>query len=121
MNLAKLRDMNTLEPFDRNMPDSLRFYAVQADGIFMVNETAVYRFSSDCDEVWVDGRLLIDNNGEVKRFSRHDAEAALEAGPHSVKVVYLYNVIGGWNSLRNRTEVEIRKTGTEKWRKIEIL
>ena len=31
-------------------PDSLRFYAVQADGIFMVNETAVYRFSSDCDE-----------------------------------------------------------------------
>ncbi|MBR4739840.1 MAG: family 20 glycosylhydrolase [Bacteroidales bacterium] len=119
--LAKLRDMNTLEPFDRNMPDSLRFYAVQADGIFMVNETAVYRFSSDCDEVWVDGRLLIDNNGEVKRYSRHDAEAALEAGPHSVKVVYLYNVIGGWNSLRNRTEVQIRKAGTEKWRKIEIL
>ena len=119
--LARLRDMTTLEPFDRNMPDSLRFYAVQADGVFMVNETAVYRFSSDCDEVWVDGRLLIDNNGEVKRFSRHDAEAALEAGPHSVKVVYLYNVIGGWNSLRNRTEVEIRKTGTEKWRKIEIL
>ena len=119
--LEKLRDMNTLEPFDRNMPDTLRFYAVQAQACFNVKETAVYRFSSDCDQVWIDGRLLIDNGAQVKRYSRQDAEAALEAGPHSVKVVYIYNVIGGWNSIRNKTDVQIMRAGSGKWRKIELL
>ena len=121
LKLARLREMTSLEPFDRNMPDSLRFYAVEAEAAFRVKETAVYRFSSDCDEVWIDGKRLIDNNGEVKRFSRHDAEAALEAGPHQVKVVYIYNVVGGWNSIRNKTDVQMRKAGSEKWRAIEIL
>ena len=119
--LKKLRDMTSLEPFDRNMPDSLRFYAVEAEACFRVKETAVYRFSSDCDQVWIDGRLLIDNGAEVKRYSRQDTEAALEAGVHSVKVVYIYNVIGGWNSIRNKTDVKIRKAGTEDWKSIEIL
>ena len=119
--LEKLRDMTTLEPFDRNMPDTLRFYAVKAQGSFKVKETGVYRFSSDCDQVWIDGKLLIDNGAEVKRFSRHDAEAALEAGAHDVQVIYIYNVVGGWNSIRNKTDVQMRKEGSEKWRKIEIL
>ena len=118
--ISRLRDMNTLEPFDRNMPDSLRFYAVEAQAFFKVKETAVYRFSSDCDQVWIDGRLLIDNGEEVKRFSRQDTEMALEKGMHSVKVLYLYNVVGGWNSIRNKTEVSLRQEGTEKWRNIDI-
>jgi hexosaminidase len=103
------------------MPDTLRFYAVKAQGSFKVKETGVYRFSSDCDQVWIDGKLLIDNGAEVKRFSRHDAEAALEAGAHDVQVIYIYNVVGGWNSIRNKTDVQMRKEGSEKWRKIEIL
>ena len=119
--VEKLRDLTTLEPFDRNMPDSLRFYAVEAQACFNVKDTDIYRFSSDCDQVWIDGRLLIDNGAEVKRYSRQDAEAALEAGPHSVKVVYIYNVIGGWNSIRNKTDVQVRRAGTEKWRKLDIL
>ena len=119
--VKRLRDMNTLEPFDRNLPDSTRFYATRAEGYFRVGETATYRFSSDCDQVWVDGKLLIDNGAEVKRYSRHDAEAVLEAGAHSVQVIYLFNVIGGWNSLRNKTDVLLRKEGDEKWTPIEIL
>ena len=119
--LERLRDLTTLEPFDRNMPDTLKFSALKAEASFKVKETAVYRFSSDCDQVWIDGKLLIDNDGEVKRYSRQDAELALEAGAHSVQVIFIYNVLGGWNSLRNKTDVEIRQSGTEKWRKIELL
>ena len=119
--VERLRDLTTLEPFDRNMPDTLQFYAAQAEACFKVKETGVYRFSSDCDQVWIDGKLLIDNGAEVKRFSRHDAEAALKAGVHSVKIVYIYNVIGGWNSIRNKTDVQMTKTGTDKWRRIDIL
>ena len=119
--MGKLRDLNTLEPFDRNMPDSLRFYAVEAQACFEVGDSGVYRFSSDCDQVWIDGRLLIDNGAEVKRYSRQDAEIALAAGTHHVKVIYIYNVIGGWNSIRNKTDVQMRRSGSEKWRKMEIL
>lgn len=119
--MEKLRNLTSLEPFDRNMPDTLQFYAAKAEACFNIKDTGVYRFSSDCDQVWIDGRLLIDNGAEVKRYSRQDAELALEAGPHSVKVVYIYNVIGGWNSIRNKTDVQIMKAGSGKWRKIEIL
>ena len=119
--LSKLREISSREPLYRNMPDTLRFFAVEAEACFNVKDTGVYRFSSDCDRVWIDGRLMIDNDGEVKRFSRQDAEAALEAGPHRVKILYIYNVTGGWNSIRNKTDVEIRRQGSEKWRKLEIL
>ena len=119
--VERLRDLTTLEPFDRNMPDTLQFYAAQAQACFKVKETGVYRFSSDCDQVWIDGKLLIDNGDQVKRFSREDAEAALQAGVHSVKIVYIYNVIGGWNSIRNKTDVQMMKAGTDNWRRIDIL
>lgn len=121
MKVERLRDLTTLEPFDRNMPDTLQFYAAQAQACFKVKETGVYRFSSDCDQVWIDGKLLIDNGDQVKRFSREDAEAALQAGVHSVKIVYIYNVIGGWNSIRNKTDVQMTKSGTDNWRRIDIL
>ncbi len=118
--LKRLRDLTTLEPFDRNLPDSTRFYAAEAEGMFRVPDTAVYRFSSDCDQVWIDGELLIDNGLEVKRFSRRDAELALEEGLHRVKVVYIFNVLGGWNSLRGKTDVLIRKAGDGKFNPVDI-
>ena len=118
--VTKLRDITTLEPFDRNVPDSTRFFAARAEGFFEAGETAVYRFSSDCDQVWIDGDLLIDNGAEVKRYSRHDAELALEKGLHEVKVIYIFNVTGGWYSLRNKTDVSIRKAGDDKWKSIKI-
>ncbi len=104
----RIRDLGALETLDRNMPDTLRFYAAEADAYFEVPETGVYVFSSDCDEVWIDGTLVIDNNGEVKRYSRNDRALALERGLHSVKVLFIYNVIGGWNTIRNTPKVEIR-------------
>ncbi len=119
--IAKLRDITSLEPFNRNVPDSTRFFAVEAEGFFNVDDTDVYRFSSDCDRVWIDGKLMIDNGAEVKRYSRHDADLALAAGTHRFRLIYIFNVIGGWNSLRNKTDISIRREGDEKWKNIKIL
>ena len=117
--LERLRDLVTLEPYDRNLPDSTVFYAAEAECCFKVRKTAVYRFASDCDAVYVDGRLIIDNSREpVKRYSRHDYELALEAGVHEVKAVFIFNVIGGWNDLRNKTDVSILRSGDDEWRTI---
>ena len=119
--IKRFRDLTTLEPFDRNLPDSTRFYAAKAKGFFRAPETGVYRFSSDCDQVWIDGHKVIDNGRRVKRFSHEDVELALEEGTHSVQVFFLYNVMGGWNSLRGKTDVLVRYPGSDEWKSLELL
>ncbi len=113
--LSALGEAGKLEPYDNKLPDSTRFYAAEAEGCFRVPETGTFRFSSDCDRVWIDGQLLIDNGGAVKRSSHNDAELVLEAGAHNYKVLFIYNVIGGWISLRSRCDVLFRQPGSESW------
>ena len=122
IDLKSFRDITALEPYDRNLPDSTRFFAVEAGACFKVKETGVYRFSSDCDRVWIDYNLLIDNSDEpVKRYSRHDAELVLAEGVHNVHLLYIFNIKGGWNPLRNKSEVSMRKPGSEEWKPIKII
>ena len=73
-------------------------YAAIATGYVNIPEDGVYYISSDNEEVWIDGKLLVNNAGEVKRFSRHDSSAALSKGLHEIKVVFLGHIIGGWPS-----------------------
>ncbi|MBP5572221.1 MAG: family 20 glycosylhydrolase [Bacteroidales bacterium] len=115
-----LKGLGALEKFDKNMPDSLKFYATKAEGWISVPKTGVYRFSSDIDLVVIDGQTVIDNDGEVKRYSRRDCEIALEKGLHKIDVIYIYNVVGGWNSLRYKPDVLVRRDGEEKFKSITI-
>ena len=64
-------------------------YAAVASGYVEIPEDGVYYISSDLEEVWIDGKRMIDNGSEVKRFSRHDTSAALAKGKHELKVVFL--------------------------------
>ena len=73
-------------------------YASVAEGYFNVPEDGVYVLSSEYENVWVDGKLVIDNGGEVKRFSRRDRGVALQKGLHQLKVVFLGHIVGGWPS-----------------------
>lgn len=85
-------------------------YAAVATGYVEIPEDGVYYISSDLEEVWVDGKRMIDNGGEVKRFSRHDTSAALAKGKHELKVVFLGHTIGGWPSNWNDGSVKLRKS-----------
>ena len=114
--IERLRDLVTLETYDRNLPDSTRFYAAEGELCFNVRKTGVYRFASDTDAVYIDGQLIIDNSREpVKRTSRYDTELVLEAGVHKVKAVFIFNIVGGWNDLRNKTDVNVRRPGESDW------
>ena len=115
-----IKDLGALEKFDKNMPDTLKFYAAEGEGWFTVPKTGVYRFNSDTDMVWIDGKLVIDNGGEVKRYSRHDSELVLEQGMHKVKVLFIYNVVGGWNSIRYKPDVMMRRSGEDKFKSITL-
>lgn len=93
-------------------------YAAIATGYVEIPEDGVYYISSDLEEVWIDGKLRVNNGGEVKRFSRNDSSVALAKGLHEIKAVFLGNVMGGWPSNWNDGSISLRKANAEKFEKI---
>jgi len=112
--IKSLKELMTLEPYDRSM-QTTRFYAAEACGYIDVPKDAVYVISSVFDQVWIDGRLVIDNGTTVKKNPRNDNSIALKKGLHSVRVVFLSNIIGGWYSSRGRGEITYRKYSDEEF------
>ena len=90
-------------------------YSAIATGYINIPEDGVYFISSNNEEVWIDGKLLINNAGETKRFSRHDTSIALAKGLHELKVVFLGNRLGGWPTYWNLCEIELRKSDSDKF------
>ena len=90
-------------------------YAAVATGYVNIPEDGVYFISSDLEEVWIDGKLLVNNGGEVKRFSRHDSSVALAKGLHEIKAVFLGHIIGGWPSNWNDGSIKLRKSDAKEF------
>lgn len=112
--LKDLRELTTQVKSSESMR-GVKQYAAVATGYIDIPEDGVYYFSSDNEEVWIDGKLLIDNGGEVKRFSRRDKSVALAKGLHEIKVVFLGHIIGGWPSNWNDGGIRIRKSDAPKF------
>ncbi|MDR1918768.1 MAG: family 20 glycosylhydrolase [Tannerellaceae bacterium] len=115
--LTDLRELTRIEP-SNNAMRNVKQYAAIASGYVDIPEDGVYYFSSDNEEVWIDGHLLVNNRGEVKRFSRNDQSVALAKGLHELKVVFLGHIIGGWPSNWNNGSVQIRKSDAERFSRI---
>jgi hexosaminidase len=108
--LHSLSQLTTLEA--REWGGSIRDvrpYAAVASGYVEIPEDGVYYFSTDNEELWIDGKRVISNEGEVKRYSRHDMSIALKRGLHEIKVVFLSHIIGGWPTIWGSGNVLIRK------------
>jgi len=93
-------------------------YAAIATGYVDIPADGVYYFSSELEEVWIDGKRLIDNGGEVKRYSRRDCSVALAKGLHELKAVFLGHIIGGWPSGWNDGSIRIRKSDSARFERI---
>ncbi|WP_423128130.1 family 20 glycosylhydrolase [Gaoshiqia sp. Z1-71] len=87
-------------------------------GYIEIAEDGVYEFQTNFDQFLIGEKLLINNDGEVKRFSRNNAMIALEKGKHPVKIIYLNNNIGGFPQSWNHFVVEYKKGGDEKFTRI---
>lgn len=87
-------------------------------GYITIDEDGIYEFQTDLDQFYLANQLLIDNNGDVKRFSRQNTTIALEAGKHAVKLIYLNNVIGGWPQIWNGPAVKFRLLGNEEFTQV---
>lgn len=117
LTIKDTRDIRSQEPTTEDMRNA-KYYSAIAEGYFEVPEDGVYYLSSNNDEVWVDGKLLINNIGEVKRSSRKDSSAALAKGLHAIKIVFCGNITGGWPTQWDDASVALRKEGAEKFTKL---
>ncbi|MCF0207589.1 MAG: family 20 glycosylhydrolase [Bacteroidales bacterium] len=116
--ISKLIDIRSVRNFGEEK-FGYKNYASIAEGYIEIEQDGVYYFSTDNEEFWIDGQKLIDNSGEVKRFSRHDKSIALAKGLHPIKIVYLGHIIGGWPSVWNDGKVEIRRADQKEFSKID--
>ncbi len=110
--------VSTIQNIMRDNPKRKQMARV-AEGYFKLPEDAVYFFSSNYDEVWIDGVKLIDNAGEVKKFSRHDRSKALKKGLHTIKIVYIDAIQGGFPSVWDNGVVELRAKNEAKFHAID--
>ena len=93
-------------------------YGAVAEGYIDIAEDGVYFFSTEFEQLWIDGQLLIDNTGEVKKFCRRDKSIALAKGLHEIKVVFLGHIIGGFPSNWGDGDVRFRKSDSSEWKRV---
>jgi len=115
--ITDLRSLTNYVKSNESMRD-VKQYAAIATGYVDIPEDGVYYFSSELEEVWIDDKILINNNLEVKRFSRNDKSVALSKGLHELKAVFLGHIIGGWPSNWNDGSIRIRKADAERFERI---
>lgn len=97
----------------------VKHYGAVAEGYIDIPEDGVYFISTDNEELWIDDKMIISNEGELKKFSRNDTSIALGKGLHKVKVVFLSHIIAGWPSIWNDGSISMRKSGSDKFVKVE--
>lgn len=108
-------DINNLEDIKMKQEDdaaTLRGannYAAIAEGYINIPEDGVYYLSSRFEQVWIDNKLVINNEGDVKASTLNDSSVALAKGLHPIKIVFFSNIVGGWPSWWSKTSIEMRK------------
>lgn len=118
LKIRSLSEITSQEARPRDM-QNVKFYAAEAEGYLEIPQSGVWRFSTDSDQLWIDGELVVNNDGLVKRYSRNDGEIALEAGLHPVKILFLSNVAGGWTTARNDGSVKMKISSDEDFSDVE--
>ena len=118
-------DINNLEDIKKKQDDdaaTLRGannYAAIAEGYINIPEDGVYYLSSRFEQVWIDNKLVINNEGDVKASTLNDSSVALAKGLHPIRIVFLSNIVGGWPSWWSKTSVEIRKDSEQLFKEVD--
>lgn len=118
-------DINNLEDIKIKQEDdaaTLRGannYAAIAKGYINIPEDGVYYLSSRFEQVWIDNKLVINNEGDVKASTLNDSSVALAKGLHPIRIVFLSNIVGGWPSWWSKTSIEIRKDSEQLFKEVD--
>lgn len=88
------------------------------EGYFDVPEDGIYMICSDNEELWIDGRLLIDNNNKVKMHMRNKQTMALEKGKHKFLLIMNNGIVGGRENSRSANTFYIKAPSAKELTKV---
>lgn len=112
-NIYHLKEMLVRQKDDAAVLRGAGAYGSVAEGYVYIPEDGIYTISTLTDQLWLDNELVINNDPDVKRFSRNDTSIALAKGLHPVKIVFIANIKGGWPSWWNGIGIQMRKEGAK--------
>lgn len=101
-------------PSDNYMRDFPQFASV-ARGYIMIPEDGIYYFGTNFNDLSIDGKMVVDNNNDIKKYSTNGTSMALAKGLHTIEITFLGHILGGWPSNWDRGDIQIREQGDEKF------
>ncbi|WP_071134208.1 family 20 glycosylhydrolase [Millionella massiliensis] len=89
------------------------------EGFVDLPEDGVYGFTTDMDELWIDGELLVKNGQEcASRFQRHKTTRAMAAGKHPFKLVFNDMIKHGWPNGWNEITFYVKAPSSDRYVKV---
>lgn len=114
-----ISDIESLVKLRKNKYNNVEFYVAEANGFMYIAEDGIYEFTTNNTRLWINNKLVVDNDGKPQINSKYGRSLALRKGWHSIKVLEITNFIGGWSAQhRNNGSVSYRKSGEKDWIKI---
>ena len=99
-----------------NFFNNVVYHVAVADGYVKLPVDGIYQFKSDNTRVWINGKLVVDNDNKPQIHSTSGRMLALRAGLYPIKVEQISNFIGGWNAQhRNSGNVSFKLNTDKKW------
>lgn len=117
--IDNLKDIKIKQEDDAATLRGANNYAAIAEGYINIPEDGVYYLSSRFEQVWIDNKLVINNEGDVKASTLNDSSVALAKGLHPIRIVFLSNIVGGWPSWWSKTSIEIRKDSEQLFKDVD--
>ena len=117
--IDNLKDIKMKQEDDAATLRGANNYAAIAEGYINIPEDGVYYLSSRFEQVWIDNKLVINNEGDVKASTLNDSSVALAKGLHPIRIVFLSNIVGGWPSWWSKTSIEIRKDSEQLFKEVD--
>lgn len=101
-----------LNNYDGNLYRGAPFVDI-FEGYFEVPEDGVYLFTTDNEQLWIDGALVISNEEQTSRHNHGRTTLALAKGLHPFKLVMNNIVEGGWPNTWSQNSFNFNKMGTK--------
>lgn len=86
------------EDIVEHLMSNVNWNAQEYNGYINIPEDGVYRIRYNGDRLWLDGEMLFDNTGLIKRNTHSDVTVALGKGLHKIRMTRVLDIIGGWPS-----------------------
>lgn len=84
------------------------------EGLVEFPESGVYTFTTDLDELWIDGEKVI-SNPKLSRYYHQKAQKAIAQGKHNYRLVFNNMIKDGWPNSWNEICFKYKSPSSDKF------